>query len=509
MLLFRFYLLVFLVVLAIWWPIKFLVSWFLYKRRATKLTKNILKIDDYPLVGCGFRFMGKNNEEILDTLKDLCNNKTPFVGWFGPQSFVVIDHPDEIQTVMNAKGCIEKSLLYNFFNRGIGLFAAPAAIYKVQRKQLAASFSNPITWSFLPIFNQKANSLVRNVSQHVGKGHFDIMHLSSCCTLDIVCESVLGTNMKIQDGENLDYMEALAEWLSAVARRMVNIFLHPDFIYKLTQSYQIECNWSARSSVMPKKMISEKMKEFYENNNVDAIDDDENNQKIERPQIFINRLMKLHSKGLVTDQEIRDQVDLIIFGGHDTSAFTAAVTILMLAMHSKVEQRVMDELNDVLGDHPADDDLTMDQINQMTYLEQVIRETLRLYPVAPVLLRHCTEDTEVENYVVPAGSEVIISAITAHRRKDIWGPDADEFNPDHFSKEEMAKRSPYAFMAFSNGTRYCLGQRFAFISIKVVLAKLIRKYRITTHLGMDDIKFRFEVTCKPINGIMVEVEERK
>lgn len=168
----------------------------------------------------------------------------------------------------------------------------------------------------------------------------------------------------------------------------------------------------------------------------------------------------------------------------------------------------MDELNAVLGDQPVEADLTMDQINQLIYLEQVIKETLRVHPVAPVLLRHCTKDTELKNFTIPAGSEVVISAITAHRRKDIWGEDADKFNPDHFSREQMSKRSPYAFMAFSNGTRYCLGQRFAIISIKVILAKLFRKYRFSTHFEMDEIKFRFEVTCKPTNGIMVEVEER-
>lgn len=87
--------------------------------------------------------------------------------------------------------------------------------------------------------------------------------------------------------------------------------------------------------------------------------------------------------------------------------------------------------------------------------------------MALVLLRHCTEDTKLDNFVIPAGTEVAISAITVHRRKDIWGEDADEFNPDHFSREAVSKINPYTFMAFSNGTRNC-------ISIKIMLAKLFR-----------------------------------
>lgn len=244
------------------------------------------------------------------------------------------------------------------------------------------------------------------------------------------------------------------------------------------------------------------------NSNAPIIEDDINDQKYKKPQIFIDQLLKLYSNGMITDQEVRDNVQLIIFGGHHTSAFAVAFSILMLAMHSKIKHRVMDELNHVLGDQSVDADLTIEQINQLTYLEQVIKETLRLYPVAPLLLRHCTEDTKLKNFVLPAGTEVIISAMTVHRRKDIWGDDADEFNPDHFSKEAMSKRNPYSFMAFSNGTRYCPGQRFAFISIKIILAKLLRKYRISTHMRMDDIKFRLEVTCKPIDGVMIEIKER-
>lgn len=220
------------------------------------------------------------------------------------------------------------------------------------------------------------------------------------------------------------------------------------------------------------------MSEFYDNNNPPTNDDSEEDLPIEKPENFIDHLMKLHYQGAITDQELRDHVNMIIFGGHDTSAFTIALTILMIAMHPVVEQRIMDELNEVL-------DLTAEQINQLTYMEQVLTE------------------------VIPANTDVIISGISAHRRKDIWGDDADTFNPDHFDKNTICSRNQYAFMAFSNGTRNCLGQRFAFISIKIVLAKLFRKYRFFTDWTMEDIKFRLEVTCKPVNGIILKAKEHK
>lgn len=195
--------------------------------------------------------------------------------------------------------------------------------------------------------------------------------------------------------------------------------------------------------------------EFNQNNDEHCDENDEFH--FDSPQIFIDRLIKLRHRKMVTDEEIRDQVNFILFAGQDTSSYTIAITILMLAIHPKVEQSVMDELNEILGDQTADSDITMEHINKLDYLEQVIKETLRLHPVVPMVFRRCTEDTSLENFIIPRDTEIVIPAISAHRRKDIWGEDADEFNPDHFSKEANSKRNPFAFMAFSNGARDYLG----------------------------------------------------
>ncbi|XP_055317519.1 probable cytochrome P450 313a4 [Sitodiplosis mosellana] len=222
----------------------------------------------------------------------------------------------------------------------------------------------------------------------------------------------------------------------------------------------------------------------------------------ESPKIFIDRLIKLRHEGLITEEDVRDQVNFIMFAGQDTSSFTIAMTILLLAMHPSIGKRVVDEINEVLDYLPVDSDLTMEHVNKLTYLEQVIKETLRLHPVVPILFRHCTEYTSMTNFVISKDTEVVIPAIRAHRRKDIWGEDADEFNPDHFPKEVSSKRSPFAFVAFSNGPRNCFGRRFAFISIKTTLAKVLRSSKFSTHLGMDDLKFRLEITSKPVKKVL-------
>lgn len=259
-------------------------------------------------------------------------------------------------------------------------------------------------------------------------------------------------------------------------------------------------------------MIKQKMKEFYEtNNNADAQEENENDnaeRKYEKPQIFIDRLIRLYHKGMITEEEINDQVNLVIFGGNDTSSTTTSNAILLLAMHPEYEERAINEINGIFGESTDDCEITTDHINRLVYLEQVIKEALRLLPPGPFLLRRCTEETKLPNAIIPVGSEVVLSVYSAHRRKDVWGDDAEEFNPDHFSAEESAKRNPYAFMGFSQGPRNCLGFRFALMSVKVMLVKMLRKYKFSTNLKLDELELRWDVTSRLVSGPIVLVQER-
>lgn len=124
----RFYLLCALFVILLVKPIQFLVKLYKEKRRIKKSLKNIESLDDYPLIGCALRFVGKNNMEIFDLLKkEIGQRNEPFYGWLGNKCFVIVDKPEDIQVVTTSKNCIEKSDVYRFFNRGVGLFAAPGS----------------------------------------------------------------------------------------------------------------------------------------------------------------------------------------------------------------------------------------------------------------------------------------------------------------------------------------------------------------------------------------------
>jgi cytochrome P450 family 4 len=108
---------------------------------------------------------------------------------------------------------------------------------------------------------------------------------------------------------------------------------------------------------------------------------------------------------------------------------------------------------------------------------------------------------------LPEGCKICIPAMTLHLRKDIWGEDANEFNPDHFAPD--VKRHPYSFLPFSGGPRICLGYKYAYMSMATSVAYIIRNYKVSTELTLDTLKWEFSVTMHLLNKHMVKIEKRE
>lgn len=177
-------------------------------------------------------------------------------------------------------------------------------------------------------------------------------------------------------------------------------------------------------------------------------------------------------------------------------------------MHPHFQERAVDEVDQVFQDLPSDGQLKYTHITKLEYIEQILRETLRLNPVAPYILRRCEKDTKIRNCIIPRDTTVIVNLYTMQRRQDVYGPTANEFNPDRFHADEVKKRNPHAFAPFSLGPRNCIGMRYSYIAMKVILATLLRNYRFTTYLTMADVSMRYEITLKNIRGNMVKIQKR-
>ncbi|MEG4217437.1 cytochrome P450 [Microcoleus sp. Pol14C6] len=168
-------------------------------------------------------------------------------------------------------------------------------------------------------------------------------------------------------------------------------------------------------------------------------------------------------------EELKDQVLLLLFAGHETLTSALTSFCLLLAQNPDVVAKVRAEQQQF----PATEPLTLEQLKQMTYLEQVLREVLRLIPPVRAIFRTAINAFEFGGYEIPKGWNVVSGINQTHQDSQLY-PEPDRFDPDRFNSERSAK--PFSYVPFGGGLRDCLGKEFARLEMKLFAAKIIREF---------------------------------
>lgn len=213
-------------------------------------------------------------------------------------------------------------------------------------------------------------------------------------------------------------------------------------------------------------------------------------------------LLGILIKSGMNNDLIRDQLLTMLIAGHDTSTALLAWALYLLTTHPEAMELVRHEVDNVLGSAPP----TIDNISQLTYLGQVIDETLRMYPPIHLGSRHITEDLEFDGFLLPAGIRLMYSIYLTHHDPKYWD-DPDTFDPGRFTTEKKRKLQPYSYLPFGGGARNCIGTAFALVEAKVILARIIQRCDLQ-YTGRYPIKMKMGATLEPHPNVMVNVTKR-
>lgn len=203
----------------------------------------------------------------------------------------------------------------------------------------------------------------------------------------------------------------------------------------------------------------------------------------------------------LSDEVIRDQLLTMLIAGHDTSTALLAWALYLLGRHPAVMAQAQAEVEAVLGSQPP----TLAGLAELRYLDQVMNETLRLYPPIHTGLRLAAEDLEFQGYRIPAGTRVMYSIYLSHRLECSW-PEPDRFDPARFGPEQRQTRPPYTFLPFGSGPRNCIGLAFAQVEAKVVLARILQNFDLNLTQAM--VRPHMGATLEPHPGVIVQVRRR-
>jgi retinoid hydroxylase len=197
-------------------------------------------------------------------------------------------------------------------------------------------------------------------------------------------------------------------------------------------------------------------------------------------------------------EELKDQVLTLLFAGHETLTSSLASLCLLLSQHPAVLQRARQEQMEL-----KDQLLTVETLKQMPYLDQILKEVLRVIPPVGGGFRVAVQDCEYDGFKIQKGWQLLYQIAATHQDPNIY-PDPQQFDPDRFDKSRAEdKQKPFAYAPFGGGVRECIGKEFARLEIKIFAARLLREYQWEL-LPEQNLTMVVIPTPKPKDGLKVK-----
>ncbi|KAK4025942.1 hypothetical protein OUZ56_014974 [Daphnia magna] len=437
--------------------------------------------------------------------------------------YVIIGSPELLQPILSCQiiGPVPKECdpIKEHIGDSIGVLAGEE--WKQRRRMLTPAFHFQILNSFVDIFNEKSVECARTLDGAIETHkdiEFDIMPIMTRFTLDILCDTSMGRKPRTDEKKEL-YLKNMEAIHRIHMERFLKPWLQIKWIFKLSRLSRLNTFHIAASRAFYDQVIEDRRqllkeeKEKHSNQPVagdgvnNSISQDNNVDSSRKRPALLDTLLKASEENPnFTDVQIRDEVSLFMIGGHETTAFTLAMFFYLMAKHPGHQQLVVDELAEVFGD--SDRPCTSNDFAQLKYLDCCIKETLRLYPGIPLMLRSIPEDIQAGGFTLPKGLTVILNFYATHRNPAVF-PDPESFKPERFLPENSIGRHPYAFVPFSAGPRNCIGQKYAMYELRVVIANFLRWFRFSVSDPSAPLEVpTIAIMLKPKNGVRVIVSRR-
>nr|XP_023013049.1 cytochrome P450 4g15 [Leptinotarsa decemlineata]XP_023013057.1 cytochrome P450 4g15 [Leptinotarsa decemlineata] len=526
-----------------------LVLWYAYwkisRRHMVELASKIPGPEGLPLLGSALEFVGTSADIFKRMYAKSFEYGNTVKVWIGPKLLIFLVDPRDVEIILSSHVHIDKASEYRFFQPwlGDGLLISTGQKWRAHRKLIAPTFHLNVLKSFIDLFNANSREVVQKLKKEVGK-EFDCHDYMSEATVEILLETAMGVSKKTQDQSGYDYAMAVMKMCDILHLRHTKVWLRPDFIFNLTNYAKKQEGLIGIIHSLTRKVIKRKRADFEKgirgstaevpeelktknyDKNVSSktvveglsygqaaglkddldVDDDVGEKK---RMAFLDLMIEASQNGVViNDEEIKEQVDTIMFEGHDTTAAGSSFFLSMMGVHQDIQDKVVQEIDEIFGD--SDRPATFADTLEMKYLERCLMETLRMYPPVPIIARQLRQDVKLASgdYTLPAGATIVIGTFKIHRQEDVY-PNPDKFDPDNFLPERSANRHYYSFIPFSAGPRSCVGRKYAMLKLKILLSTILRNYRIYSTVEEKDFQLQGDIILKRADGFRIKLEPRK
>ncbi|CAD6504194.1 BgTH12-05928 [Blumeria graminis f. sp. triticale] len=412
---------------------------------------------------------------------------------------------------------------------GIGVLLAEGEDHKRQRRNLLPAFAFRHIKNLYPGFWEKSIEVVEAMTAEVRAGGIaydelpefqkksgprpeanspaviEVGDWASRATLDIIGVAGMGQDFQaVRDPTtelNRTYRKVFKPCREAQILGLMNNFLPAWFVSRvpMKRNGDIEAAASVIRDIC-RKMIRIKK------------------EKAEKNQLTDYDILSVAlQSGGFSEENLVDQMMTFLAAGHETTSGAMTWAIYLLSVHQSVQSRLRDEIRATLPPLNSVETVTSYQIDNMPYLNAVCNEVLRYFPPVGLTMRDAIVDTSILGHRIPKGTRIIISPLAINRCEELWGPNAQKFDPERWLPSETnpypangGAASNYSFLTFLHGPRGCIGQAFSKAEFACLLAAWIGRFEFELNdereLIEDNLVIKGGVTSKLGRGLFVKTK---
>ena len=373
---------------------------------------------------------------------------------------------------------------------GNSIFTTNGAVWKKQRELLNPSFEMVRISNVFNLMNDASKDMLQRLEKLTDDNYHNIDEEMTFVTADIIFRTIM--SQKLTEKESNNIVNAFVEFQDkSVTLVMRKIFL-------VSRWYKPFSNLE-KTRLKKGKIIRNTLANIIQPR-YDAM---LTNEETAHRDIlsFLLKEIDPDTKKPFTFEEILDQVSMLFLAGHETTASSMTWTLYLLALYPEIQEKAYKEVSE----YCKEDEFTIENTKRLEYITKIFKESLRLYPPVSFYPRITVEETTIRDKKLKKGAAVVISPWLMHRNERYW-EDPHMFNPNRFDNPDNIHK--YTYFPFSLGQRTCIGLSFAMQESTLLLASILREYKLELKENfVPNIAGR--LTTRSLNGMPIKLVPRK
>ncbi|EIC9875403.1 cytochrome P450 [Campylobacter coli] len=370
---------------------------------------------------------------------------------------------------------------------GESIFTTNGEVWKKQRELLRPSFEMTRISKVFNLMSEAVSDMMKRFEKYPNASIIEVDEAMTFITADVIFRTIMSSKLDEEQGKKiLDAFVTFQE--QSVHTAMRRMFRFPKWL-----SYVLGDRKRAKAGDVIRQALSDIIKPRY-----DAV----SSGKAENFEDILGSLLLVvdaQTNQRFSFEEILDQVAMLFLAGHETTASSLTWTLYLLSLYPDEQEKAYKEIIQVL----QGENIQISHLKQFRYLTHIFKESLRLYPPVGFFAREAKKDTKVRDKMIKKGSGVVIAPWLIHRHEEFW-TNPHGFNPSRFEGEYKKD----AYLPFGVGERICIGQGFAMQEAILILANILKTYKLELEEGfVPDVVGR--LTVRSANGMRIKFSKRK